>query len=184
MIGIVHPKLCIPCSMMVVLFRHGPAGHRDKSRWPDDTRRPLSTSGIERTRAAAHGLLGLLPRTPHVLTSPLVRAEQTAKILVEAAKAEAPELIAALAPGHTPRTVIRRLAECSTNDVVVLVGHEPGLGELAGMLVGGTNGPPLPLKKAGAAVVSFVGPVRIGDGRLNAMLPPRLLRRLGRHRKS
>ena len=169
--------------MMVILFRHGPAGRRDASRWPDDRKRPLTEQGIERTCAAAYGLMRLLGKTPHVFTSPLVRAEQTAKLLVDAAKAESAETLEALAPGHTPRAVVRRLAGLATNELVVLVGHEPDLGALAGLLVGGTNGPALPLKKAGAAVVSFVGPVRIGEGRLNALLPPRLLRRLGRHRK-
>ena len=169
--------------MMVVLFRHGPAGHRDPERWPDDRKRPLTEKGVKSTCAAAYGLMRLLGKTPHVLTSPLVRAEQTAKILVNAANAEAAEELAVLAPGHAPRAVIRRLAELRTNELVVLVGHEPDLGHLAGMLVGGTNGPALPLKKAGAAVIVFVGPIKIGDGRLNALLPPRLLRRLGRHRK-
>jgi phosphohistidine phosphatase len=166
--------------MLVVLFRHGPAGSRDASRWPDDGQRPLTEKGAERTRDAARGLGRLLKKTPLVITSPLVRADQTAVILHRVLEPKKPvETLDALRPGGSLRAVTKRLETCGANDVVILVGHEPDLGKLAGMLVFGAPATGLPLSKSGACVVTYVGPVRAGEGRLHAFLPPRLLRRIG-----
>src|SRR5262245_40196115 len=65
-------------SLLVILFRHGPAGRSDPKRWPDDRDRPLTTDGEKRTRQAAEGLARLLRDEElariAVWTSPLVRA--------------------------------------------------------------------------------------------------------------
>jgi phosphohistidine phosphatase len=112
-----------------------------------------------------------------VLTSPLRRAVETAELLAEACDREVPvESFAALAPGHSYRGVLARLAELGQDEVVALVGHEPDLGKLAGVMLLGAPAA-LPLKKAGACVISFAGPVSAGTGRLEWFLPPRALRR-------
>jgi phosphohistidine phosphatase len=170
--------------MLVVLFRHGPAGRREASRWPDDALRPLTGRGAERTRDAVRGLGHLLKKSPLILTSPLVRAAETAEILSKVLEPKKPvEVLDALRPGGSLRAVVRRLETCGTGDVVILVGHEPDLGKLAGTLVFGAPATGLPLSKSGACVVTFVGPVRPGEGRLHAFLPPRLLRRFGKRKK-
>jgi phosphohistidine phosphatase len=164
--------------MLIVLFRHGPAGERDASRWPDDAKRPLTPKGERRTLEAARGLGRLLPGHVHVLTSPLARAEQTARVLERVLKPERLKVTAALAPGVSYRRVIEELAALDSAECVVLVGHEPDLGKLAGVLVFGAPAA-LGLKKAGACSVEFVGTPAPGQGRLEWFLPPRLLRRLG-----
>jgi phosphohistidine phosphatase len=170
--------------MLVVLFRHGPAGRRDASRWPDDSQRPLTERGKERTREAARGLGRLMKKTPLVITSPLVRATQSAEIIHKLLDGKKPvETLDALRPGGSVRAVVRRLETAGTGDIVILVGHEPDLGKLAGMLVFGAPATGLPLRKSGACVVAFVGPVRSGEGRLHAFLPPGLLRRIGKRLK-
>jgi len=168
--------------MRVVLFRHGPAGKRDPERWPDDALRPLSARGIGRTRLAARGVTRLEPQLSRILTSPLQRASETAEILAEGWEHEIPvETMEALAPGHPFRAVIERLADLGgTDEAVALVGHEPDLGKLAGVLLLGAPAA-LPLKKAGACVISFAGPVAAGAGRLEWFLPPGSLRRHVRH---
>lgn len=169
--------------MIVALFRHGPAGSADAARWPDDSERPLTARGIERTQLAARGLSRVLPDVARVLTSPLVRAYQTAEILAEVLEpSHGVETLDALIPDRAYRTILTRLEACGSSDVVVLVGHEPQLGKLAGMLLFGAPSTALPIKKAGAAVITFAGPLRPGDGRLTAFAPPRLLRRLTPHR--
>jgi phosphohistidine phosphatase len=109
-----------------------------------------------------------------------VRAEDTAKILHRVLDLEGEvELLEALAPGGSKRAVLRRLSGLDANGAVFLVGHEPDLGQLAGtMLFGAPMG--LPLKKAGAAALVFDGPPRAGAARLQWLLPPRILRRMGR----
>lgn len=164
--------------MRTLLFRHGPAGERDALRWPDDDERPLTEKGESRTFAAARGLVWLEGAPTLVLTSPLRRALQSARALAEAAELSSPpEVLPALAPGGSWREVLLRLSQAGADDVVALVGHEPDLGKLAGVLVFGAPAA-LPLKKAGACSIQFEAAVQPGGGRLRALLPPKALRRL------
>jgi phosphohistidine phosphatase len=169
--------------MRLILFRHGPAGERDAKRWSDDAKRPLTRNGRERTSLAAAGLRRLLGRPGRVAASPLVRARQTAEVLVAAAGPEVKiETLEALSPGAPFRETLRWLRDVESGARVILVGHEPHLGKLAGMLLFNSVSATLPLKKAGAVWIDFIGPVEPGAGRLRAFLPPRVLRRLGRGR--
>lgn len=171
--------------MRLVLFRHGPAGDRDPVRWPDDSARPLTEKGVARTRSAALGLLALERRLSVVLTSPLARALQTARLLAEAAELDAPIELDALAPGESWRQVLAALARLheetrlGDDDVVALVGHEPELGKLAGVLLFGAP-QSLPMKKAGACAVDFRGVPAAGTGSIRWFLGPRALRQLRR----
>lgn len=165
--------------MQVILFRHGPAGQHDSERWPDDGLRPLTTRGRERTRRAARGLGTLLAREPLILTSSLKRAKQTADILAEELLAPRVKVESTLEPGGSQRQLLEHLATLKSDQCAVLVGHEPDLGALAGkLLTGGTTS--LPLKKAGACQIHFVGALKAGTGRLDWFLTPRVLRRVGR----
>jgi phosphohistidine phosphatase len=169
--------------MKLVLFRHGPAGRRNSRRWPDDALRPLTARGEERTRAAACGLWRLLGAgRVRIVTSPLVRSARTAELLSECSRGKVTtEESPLLRPGGPFRPVIALLAECKAGETLVLVGHEPDLGRLAGTLLFGAPAP-LPLRKAGACVLSFVGPVEPGKAILHGFYPPRVLRRLGGRR--
>lgn len=170
--------------MRVILFRHGPAERRDADRWPDDAERPLTARGIARTRMAARALARLTQGGTRVLTSPLARASQTAAILHHALGLEEPvKPLAALAPGGSYRDVLRALHDMKAGDRVFLVGHEPELGKLAGVLLFGAPATSLPLKKAGACIIHFVGEVAPGAGRLHAFLAPRALRQM-RHART
>lgn len=117
--------------MRLVLFRHGPAGDRDPVRWPDDSLRPLTDKGVARTRHVALAVVGLEKNLGHVFSSALERAEQTARLLAEAAELDAPGELEALEPGGSWRDVIAAIAErveqglLDDTDTVALVGHEP-----------------------------------------------------------
>ena len=164
--------------MRVILFRHGPAGDRDARRWPDDRLRSLTPRGEERTRRAVRGLLRLEPGVSGVLTSPLVRCMQSAAILAKSAQLEhTPGALDALAPRGSWRDVLLRLGESSPEAAVVLVGHEPELGKLAGVLLFGAPSA-LPLKKAGGCSIEFDGAVSPGKGHLRWFLPSRALGRV------
>jgi phosphohistidine phosphatase len=112
-----------------------------------------------------------------ILTSPLRRAVESAELFAEACEPKLPmERFDGLAPGHPFRAVLQRLGELGPDEVVVLVGHEPDLGKLAGVLLFGAPAS-LPLKKAGACVISFTDVAASGAGRLEWFLPPKALRR-------
>ena len=73
----------MPGPYELYLVRHGLAEERGDA-WPDDTKRPLTDEGISRMRKGARGLARLGLSVEVVLTSPLVRARQTAEILAAA----------------------------------------------------------------------------------------------------
>jgi phosphohistidine phosphatase len=158
--------------------RQGRGGHADPSRWPDDGDRPLSSRGEDKTVAACHGLARLAGGASRILTSPLVRAERSARLLADTLDDSVPvESLDALAPGGGYRKILDHLALVPSDETVVLVGHEPSLGKLAGMLLFGAPAA-LPLKKAGACAIRFEGPPQAGHGELVWFMPPRALRRL------
>jgi phosphohistidine phosphatase len=163
--------------MKVILFRHGSAGSRDASRWPDDSLRPLTSAGERRTRAAARGLVGLEGVPDQILSSPYERAAATARILAEVADNQEVKMLDELEPNGSFRRILEHLRGLPSDAHVALVGHEPDLGKLAGTLLVGAPAA-IPLKKAGVCIIEFVGPVQAGDGELKGYYPPRVLRRL------
>jgi phosphohistidine phosphatase len=101
-----------------------------------DELRPLTQAGLRRTRDGAVGLRRLGVQPQRTLCSPLVRARQTVEIVHEGLKLEHPiESVDSLA-GWRLCSII---ADASMADVasVLIVGHEPTLGELIGLLIGG-----------------------------------------------
>ena len=118
------------------LVRHAIAEPRG-SAWPDDTKRPLTHRGMARMREAARGLDAMGVEISLVLTSPLIRARQTAEILAQGlTSTPTVELTNGLLPGSLRPAWWRRSPATAGSRSVALVGHEPGLGELAAWLIG------------------------------------------------
>lgn len=160
------------------LVRHAIAEEPDGTR--DDADRVLTRGGVTRMRRAARGLKRLGIEPDAILSSPLRRAVQTADLVARAlAPRLAVETCDALAPGHTPAEVARSLARHRGARHVVLVGHEPGIGELASFLLTGATGLPFPFKKGAVAAVRVDSLPPDGAGRLLWFLTPKQLRRLG-----
>lgn len=165
--------------MRIILFRHGIAEERDAARWPDDSKRPLTGRGERRARRAAQGLACIERSVERLVTSPFVRAERTARILSRVLEIEA-EVTDALVPGGATRRIMDTLNGSPVEGSVVLVGHEPDLGALAGFLLFGNLEAALPLKKAGACAIEIELPVRPGGGTLMWAAPPHVLFRISR----
>jgi hypothetical protein len=96
--------------MRVISFRHGPAGERCPERWPDDSLRPLTPRGEERTHAAASGLACIEPGIRLITASPLVRAMQTADVLVRMFEGATVGALDALSPMGSHHQVLEFLA--------------------------------------------------------------------------
>jgi phosphohistidine phosphatase len=166
--------------MELLIVRHAIAFERDRQRWRDDGARPLSPAGIKQSRKAAAGLKELGKAPDRFLTSPLVRARQTAQILTDVAgwpqAEEAPEL----SPGGAPLAVLTLLGQ-KRGKVVAVVGHEPELGALLTVCLLGDDGAiAIEMKKNAVACVSFDGSPRAGRGVLKWLATPRMLRGLRR----
>jgi len=163
--------------MHIVIFRHGIA--EDLSESGDDASRRLTPRGVERTLAAARGLAELIDPPTVILTSPKVRARQTADIAASVFDVPVQELDV-LADGSAAQIVAGFAGRGEAS--VMLVGHEPTLSQTIGLLVAGP-GPAggYVLKKAGAALVEATpGPAHgRSRGILHWLVPPRALRALG-----
>jgi phosphohistidine phosphatase len=159
------------------LIRHGVAAERGDD-YPDDSKRPLTGTGIARLREEAKGLERLGVAFDQIISSPLTRTKQTADILAESMKSKPPvALVDALAPAGTPSSVIQELAKYSKKSRIALVGHEPNIGELAAKLIGARA--PLGFKKGAICRIDFEQLPPKGIGQLRWFLPPRVLRKLG-----
>ena len=131
--------------MQLLLFRHGIA--EDAGAGVDDAARQLTDEGEKKTRLAARGLSRFAAAPQVILTSPLVRARQTARILSEVFDVEATEC-PALA-GHDLAAILREVGR-QKHEVVMLVGHEPTFSSLAEILLTGeASRGVIEMKKAG-----------------------------------
>jgi len=163
-------------TIALYVVRHAVAAERG-DQYPDDTKRPLTTDGITRFREAAEGLNALGVKLDQILTSPLVRARQTADILAEMVAGRPPVTeIRALAPGNNAAAVITALGEYGRRSAIALVGHEPGVGELAARLVGARQ--PFPFKKGAVCRIDVTALPLAGPGELRWFLTPKMLRKL------
>jgi phosphohistidine phosphatase len=158
------------------LVRHGVAAERGDE-WPDDTKRPLVPRGIARLRRSVRGLQALGVKFDIVLTSPLVRARQTAEILAAGFSPRPPvHTIDSLAPGGAYASFLDDLGKHARGTAIACVGHEPDLGELAARLLRARGS--IELKKGAICCIDLDSVPPSGPGHLKWLATPRMLRHL------
>jgi phosphohistidine phosphatase len=157
-------------------MRHAAA--QDQAASGRDEDRELTDEGLARAEAVARGLAVLKPSIDVVLTSPFRRAQQTAEAAARALGIDSPREFPELSPGTDPTRTAARLGREEWKSVL-LVGHQPLLGTLVGLLALGEEGRDFPFRKAAVAHVAWEPE---NGGRLEAFLPPRILERLGKRR--
>jgi phosphohistidine phosphatase len=154
-------------TMHIYLLRHGNAEDHAEG---GDAERALTEDGWKRLRRAAPAWHALLDTPEVVFTSPLRRAQQTASVFAEALHYERELRIeSALVPDAPPQlaTALLEAEALSGTRSVALVGHQPHLGYLLGLLLTGHPRQPIPLKKGmlvaveTASVASLVGNLRL-----------------------
>ncbi len=162
--------------MILYLVRHGIAMDRTEPRCPPEAERPLTARGVQRTRAAALGLRAAGAKPDVILTSPLVRAAQTAEIFAEALgfSLEKIRVSDALKPAENPANILKEIARLRAKEVACF-GHAPHL-DLTIAQLAGARGSFTELRKAGAACFEQTAPH--GRWQLLWMLTPKLLRKL------
>lgn len=165
--------------MLLYIVRHGIAVDVGEQGVRTDRARMLSATGRERTREAAEGLARLNCRPERVLASPLVRARETAAILASVlAPSPDIETVEWLQPG-VAATESQLYLESAPSAPLMLVGHMPGVADLASLLLTGEERRlRLVFKKAAVCCLSFDGRLRAGTGCLEWLLQPGALRQL------
>lgn len=161
----------------IYLVRHAIAAERGP-KYPDDRLRPLTPAGTKRFAESVPGLVEMGVVVDVVLTSPLVRARETAMVLAAGLKPKPPIVeVEALAPGGRPQAVIEAIkTHARRSRRMALVGHEPDLGELAARLLGARGG--VEFKKGAVCLIDVDGATPGGPGTLRWMLTPKALRAL------
>jgi phosphohistidine phosphatase len=165
--------------MHVYLIRHGIAVDREDPNCPPDTERPLTPKGMKRSQAAALGLRALDVKPTAVLTSPWLRAVQTAEIFCETIGYPSKKIIRtdALKGTSAPADLLRELQTMKVK-VVLCFGHEPHLHLVIGHVLH-TNANITELKKAGLALLELER-ASPPQGSLLALYPASTLRLLAK----
>jgi phosphohistidine phosphatase len=167
--------------VQVLVVRHAVALDRAEAadRAVPDSERPLTAEGRARMKQAARGLAKRLPEVGALLSSPLLRARETAAILRERYRGLDCTESEALLPEAEPQALEQALLEHAQLGLVAVVGHEPHLSGWVSWCLTGEQRPLVVLRKAGACLLRFDGPVSAGGGQLQWLLTSALARRLG-----
>src|SRR5947207_8139998 len=137
--------------MNLFVLRHGLAVERTLPAFKRDSDRPLTPQGRKKIVRLATLLRRLGVSFDLILTSPYVRARQTAGVVADILETpKALEISKHLAPGRSFSALLEELrGRQPAPDNVLLVGHEPDLSRFISLLVTGKRGLPLELKKGG-----------------------------------
>lgn len=161
--------------MIVYLVRHGIAVERTDPKCPPEAERPLTAEGVKKTRGAALGLRATGAKPDVFLTSPLVRAVQTAEIFAEALgySPEKIRVVDALKSTGNPAEAVKELARLRAKEAACF-GHAPHLDQMIAQMAV-ARGVFTQLKKAGVACLE-----REASGRWDLLwlATPKALRQL------
>ncbi|CAN5619541.1 phosphohistidine phosphatase SixA [soil metagenome] len=196
--------------MILVYVRHAVAMDRDAFAKhciengidADDELRPLTVDGKRKMKKNAEGLVeglhtfadsksGLAKPKPLIVSSPLVRAVDTAGILAAAfgkSKAKPDATTEALSPGRSAKEfrdyvydlIHSRPGRTHVNTMVIAVGHEPSISSAIGYWMIGKEKSRFPLKKGAATCLEIGNALAPGEARLLWSLPPWALRALAK----
>jgi phosphohistidine phosphatase len=164
--------------MEIWILRHAKAEEGGPA--TPDEERALTAGGHERMRSVAKAIARLEPKLDAILTSPLLRARQTAEPVARSLSLQ-DEVIEsdALSPDADPKEILREIERRGLRRVLV-VGHMPHLGKLLGYLVTGRSNTSIDIKKAALARIEIDGDVPEPPGTLTFLLASQDLARTAR----
>ncbi|HVF92280.1 MAG TPA: phosphohistidine phosphatase SixA [Blastocatellia bacterium] len=168
--------------MELYIIRHAiaqPLGNKNDF---TDEARALTSEGRDKMRDVARGMRKLGLELDLILTSPLVRAVETAEILasVFGESKKDIEQTGNLAPGASSGELFAELKGWTGVESVALVGHQPDLGELICKVVGSDGGFFLELKKGGVCCITVTETVPDIHGALSWLMTPKQMRLLSK----
>jgi phosphohistidine phosphatase len=156
--------------MYLHLLRHAHAG--DPEAWTgDDAARPLSDKGRRQSKRLGRALAGFAFTPDLLITSPKLRAVETAEIVAELLDASV-AVDDRLAKSLDLSTVDAVLSDHGDPERPVLVGHDPDLSELVAVLCAAG----IPMRKGAFARIDVDRPLEPGAGTLRWLVPPNLLK--------
>ncbi len=143
--------------MVIYFLRHANAGERKFSPAQDD-KRPLDGLGIEQSHNVGRALAALKVRVDSLITSPLLRASQTAAIVSEAlGREEKVTTDPALRPEGTFEAFLELVARHHRQKAIMVVGHNPNLSEFLNKFLSPNGATIFDLRKGAIAKVEKEG---------------------------
>lgn len=171
--------------MKIYLMRHAIAVPQGSPGYSKDADRPLTLDGREKLFAVAQGLKKLDLHWDLIVTSPWLRAKQTAQVVAEVFAM--PNLVQesfVLTPRHSTKELIAMIQQLPPAKSLLLIGHEPAISmHLSDLLCGHGDGR-FDFKKAAVAALEFEGVPALGEATLLWMMAPAQMQRLGKKRKA
>ena len=166
--------------MNLYLIRHAISEAESPS--GEDSERELNDKGAKKMRQIAKGLRTLGVDFDIILTSPYLRAQQTAGILADVLKTKKKVVVSGtLAPGGNPDLLFAEINEKFSVDSLALVGHEPYLSTLVGILTAGGASVEMTFKKGGVCYLSTDNLLHAHQANLEWLLTPGILVAIGDH---
>jgi phosphohistidine phosphatase len=156
--------------MLLHLLRHADAGDPEAWSGPDAIR-PLSDKGRKQSKRLGDHLASIGFTADAIITSPKIRAEQTAELVAERidAKVSVDDRLAHPFDIDAVEAIVRYAGD---PERVVLVGHDPDFSETLSALCG----PQLEMKKGAFARIEIDRPLRAGGGTLRWLIAPDALK--------
>jgi phosphohistidine phosphatase len=164
--------------MDLYIIRHAIAQPLGRKNEFTDEKRALTSEGRERMREVAKGLRKAGVELDLLLTSPLVRAVETAEIVAGTlglGKKEMAET-ANLVPGASAEKLFAEIKRRNGAESIALVGHQPDLGMLISRIIQGGDNLGVQLKKGSVCLINVLETVPTLRGDLMWMLTPKQLR--------
>jgi phosphohistidine phosphatase len=162
--------------MNLYIVRHAIAVERGTSGYEDDSQRPLTDAGAKKMKKIAMGIHQLGIELDVILTSPYVRARDTAKILAE--RFDMTDRIYFsdnLIPSGNFESLVFEIHEKYDLANIALVGHEPMLSSLISWLTTGDTDARITFKKGGVAYLASDSLYQDGRATLEWLLPPSIM---------
>jgi phosphohistidine phosphatase len=166
--------------MDLYIIRHAIAVEEGTPEYKDDSQRPLTDKGKKKMRQIARGLRVLGVDFDLILSSPYVRAKETAEILADVFKTKTDVTLSEnLIPMGDPDLLIAEMNEKYTAGSIALVGHEPFLTALVGLLVSENMDMDMTLKKGGVCRLSIDDLHHTRKATLEWLITPGILVEIG-----
>jgi phosphohistidine phosphatase len=154
--------------MNIYLIRHGDA--EKASAQKKDFDRKLTPDGEQKIKTAAEGWKLLIPNLSHIISSPLIRAVQTAEVIAKVFEFKGKIFTdKRLISGSKTEALIDLALEIMGQDMA-LVGHEPDFSEHVSRLISSSD-VKIDFKKGMIAKISFDGKVKMSRGLLEFLIP-------------
>ena len=168
--------------MELYFLRHGLAGQYGDPKYKDDSLRPLTAEGRRKIRSSALGMKILGLRFDAVISSPYVRARQTAEITAQVfkIKTKAIYLTENLLPPASCAALLKDVqTHFPASESILFTGHEPHLTEMISSLLKSPVPLDIDFKKGGLCALSLHQPWNAGSATLNWLLTSKQLGLIG-----